>query len=269
MRKVMRFLLGLVACGVLVYAAVNLADYVRESNRSISLKENLIDDAVVTRAKSETPETTKKSETVSTVSQNDDPNAAQTVHETAPIQVDFNVLADTNEDIIGWLYSEDTPINLPIVQSSDNDYYLRRMIDGTWNSSGSLFADCRNASDFSDHNTIIYGHNMKNDEMFGTLPNYEEQSYYDEHPVMWLLTPDGDYKIELVAGYVTEDTDDVYSLDQSEEAVYATVQQVIEKSTFTTDVTIHQGDRFLTLSTCSYEYDNARYVLIGRLIPLQ
>lgn len=269
MRRLIRILLGLAACGVFVYAGLNLVDYIRESNRSISLKENLIDDAVVTRAASETPETTKKPETVSTVSQNDDPNAAQTVHETAPIQVDFNVLADTNEDIIGWLYSEDTPINLPIVQSSDNDYYLRRMVDGTWNSSGSLFADCRNTSDFSDNNTIIYGHNMKNDEMFGTLPNYEEQSYYDEHPVMWLLTPDGDYKIELVAGYVTEDTDDVYSLDQSEEAVFAMVQQGIAESTFIPDAAVHREDRFLTLSTCSYEYENARYVLIGRLIPLQ
>lgn len=262
MRRWMRFLLGLAACGVLVYAAVNLADYVRESNRSISLKENLIDDAVAIRD-------SEASDTAPERNQETDANAVQTVHETAPIEVDFDVLAETNEDIIGWLYSENTPINLPVVQSGDNDYYLHRMVDGTWNSSGTLFADCRNASDFSDQNTIIYGHNMKNDEMFGTLPNYEEQAYYDEHPVIWLLTPSGDYKLELVAGYVTEPTSDVYSIDQSEEAVFAMVQQGIEKSTFTTDAIIHRGDRFLTLSTCSYEYDNARYVLIGRLLPLQ
>lgn len=264
MSRWMRFLLGLAACGELVYAAVNLADYVRESNRSINLKEKLIDDAVAIRdseASDAAPEPNQENDYTD--------NTVQTVHETAPIEVDFSVLAETNEDIIGWLYSEDTPINLPVVQSSDNDYYLRRMVDGTWNSSGTLFADCRNASDFSDHNTIIYGHNMKNYEMFGTLPNYEKQSYYDEHPVMWLLTPGGDYKLELVAGYVTEATSDVYSFDQSEEAAFAMVQQGIEKSTFTTDAVIHREDRFLTLSTCSYEYDNARYVLIGRLLPLQ
>ena len=264
MKRLLRFLLGLAACGVLVYASVNLAGYIRESNRSISLKEELIDDAVVVRNSA-----AEASDTPPNLNQTVEQNTAQISHETAPIEVDFDALAEKNGDIIAWLYSEDTPINLPVVQSTDNDYYLRRMIDGTWNSSGSLFADCRNASDFSDQNTIIYGHNMKNDEMFGTLPNYKDQSYYDEHPVMWLLTPNGDYKIELVAGYVTETTSDVYSFDQSEEAVFSTVQQVIENSTFTTDAVIHQGDRFLTLSTCSYEYDNARYVLIGRLVPLQ
>ena len=163
---------------------------------------------------------------------------------------------------------EDTPINLPIVQAEDNDYYLRRLIDGTWNSSGTLFADYRNAADFSDSNTIIYGHNMKNKGMFGTLSNYKEQSYYDEHPIMWLLTPDGNYKVELIAGYVTSSTSEIYSIGNTEEEMFALAEQSIEKSTFASDFQVSQGDRFVTLSTCSYEYDNARYVLIGRLIPL-
>lgn len=273
MRKVIRFLLGLIACGVLVYAGVNLADYIRESNKSIALKEALIEDAVVTRnpaaEPTETPEAVETPEASFAVNQIGEQDTQQTVHPAAPIQVDFDVLAETNGDIVGWLYSEDTPINLPVVQSGDNDAYLRRMVDGTWNSSGTLFVDYRNASDFSDNNTIIYGHNMKNDEMFGTLPNYKDQSYYDAHPVMWLMTPNGDYQIELVAGYVTETSSEVYNFEQSEDAVFATVQQVIENSTFTSNVTVHRGDRFLTLSTCSYEYENARYVLIGRLTPLE
>ena len=247
MRKLLRFLLGLAACGALVFGTVNLAGYLRESRQSVRLNEELIEDAVEVRPFQ--PE--------------DDPA------EGVPIQVDFEVLAETNGDIIGWLYSEDTPINLPVVQSSDNERYLRRLVDGSWNSSGALFADYRNAGDFSDPNTVIYGHNMKNGKMFGTLPNYKRQAYYDEHPQMWLLTPDRNYKVELVAGYVTPTTSDVYSFDQSEEAVLAAVRQAIEKSTFTADAETAQGDRFLTLSTCSYEYDNARYVLIGRLIALR
>lgn len=263
MRRILRFLLGLIACGVLVFATINLTDYIRESNQSTNLNENLIGDAVVIK----NPDA-KEPDTDSISTQEMESDAEQIPTETAPIEVNFDVLLEKNEDIIGWLYSEDTPINLPIVQSTDNDYYLRRLIDGTWNSSGTLFADYRNAGDFTDNNTIIYGHNMKNKEMFGTLPYYKEQSYFNEHPVMWLLTPAGNYKIELVAGYVTSTTSDVYSFDQSEEDVFATVQQAVEKSTFRTDVEISQGDRFLTLSTCSYEYDNARYVLIGQLIPL-
>ncbi len=262
MRKILRFLIGLAACGALLYGTVNLAAYIQQSKQSVNLNENLIDDAVHLNAPA------SQSSKAAPLSEQET-DAAQIPRETAPIEVDFDVLLEKNEDIVGWLYSEDTPINLPVVQSNDNDYYLRRLIDGTGNNSGTLFVDYRNDRTFSDRNTIIYGHNMKNKEMFGTLPNYKEQSYFDEHPMMWLLTLDGDYKIELVAGYVTPTSSDVYSFEQSEGDVLAMVQQAVEKSTFHTDIEINPGDRFLTLSTCSYEYDNARYVLIGRMIALE
>ena len=255
-------MIGLAACGALLYGTVNLAAYIQQSKQSINLNENLIDDAVHLN------DPASQSSKADPVSEHET-DTAQIPRETAPIEVDFDVLLEKNEDIVGWLYSEDTPINLPVAQSSDNDYYLRRLIDGTGNNSGTLFVDYRNDRTFSDRNTIIYGHNMKNKEMFGTLPNYKEQSYFDEHPMMWLLTLDGDYKIELVAGYVTPTSSDVYSFEQSEEDVLAMVQQAVEKSTFHTDLEINPGDRFLTLSTCSYEYDNARYVLIGRMIALE
>lgn len=263
MRKLFRFLLGLTACGVLAFATYNLVAYVQESNQSTNLNENLIEEAVA--VKDPAPQSSNLD---SITEQKSESDTEQLPMETAPIEVDFEVLWETNEDVVGWIYCEDTPINFPVVQAEDNDYYLRRLIDGTWNSSGTLFADYRNAADFSDSNTIIYGHNMKNKGMFGTLSNYKEQSYYDEHPLMWLLTPDGNYKVELIAGYVTSSTSEIYSIGQPEEEVLALAEQSIEKSTFISDVQVLQGDRFVTLSTCSYEYDNARYVLIGRLIPL-
>ncbi len=263
MRKLFRFLLGLTACGVLAFATYNLVAYVQESNQSTNLNENLIEEAVA--VKDPAPQSSNLD---SITEQESESDREQLPMETAPIEVDFEVLWETNEDVVGWIYCEDTPINFPIVQAEDNDYYLRRLIDGTWNSSGTLFADYRNAADFSDSNTIIYGHNMKNKGMFGTLPNYKEQSYYDEHPLMWLLTPDGNCKVELIAGYVTSSTSEIYSIGKTEEEMFALAEQSIEKSTFTSDFQVLQGDRLVTLSTCSYEYDNARYVLIGRLIPL-
>ena len=263
MRKLFRFLLGLTACGVLAFATYNLVAYVQESNQSTNLNENLIEEAVA--VKDPAPQS---SDADFPAEQESEANTEQLPMETAPIEVDFEVLWETNEDVVGWIYCEDTPINFPIVQAEDNDYYLSRLIDGTWNSSGTLFADYRNAADFSDSNTIIYGHNMKNKGMFGTLPNYKEQSYYDEHPLMWLLTPDGNYKVELIAGYVTSSTSEIYSIGKTEEEVLILAEQSIEKSTFASDFQVSQGDQFVTLSTCSYEYDNARYVLIGRLIPL-
>ena len=263
MRKLFPFLVGLAACGVLAFAMFNLVDYLRESNQSTNLNESLIDKAVA--VKDPAPQSSNLD---SITEQESESDTEQLPMETAPIEVDFEVLWETNEDVVGWIYCEDTPINFPIVQAEDNDYYLRRLIDGTWNSSGTLFADYRNAADFSDSNTIIYGHNMKDKGMFGTLSNYKEQSYYDGHPIMWLLTPDGNYKVELIAGYVTSSTSDIYSIGNTEEEMFALAEQSIEKSTFASDFQVSQGDRFVTLSTCSYEYDNARYVLIGRLILL-
>lgn len=109
--------------------------------------------------------------------------AIKPVSETAPIKVDFERLQEENKDIIAWLYCPDTEINYPVVQSKDNEYYLRRLLDGTWNIAGTLFMDYRNAADCSDLHTIIYGHNMKNNTMFGSLPKYSKQEYYEEHSV--------------------------------------------------------------------------------------
>ena len=260
MRKIFRFLLGLTACSVLLFSGINLVAYIRESNQSNRLNENLVEEAVVVKEA-----VTQSGNSESTLEEETD--AEQIPIEAAPIEVDFEVLLETNSDVVGWLYCEDTPINFPVVQGEDNDYYLRRMIDKTWNSSGTLFVDYRNANDFTDGNTVIYGHNMKNKGMFGTLSNYKEQSYFEEHPVMWLLTPEANYKVELVAGYVTSSTSGIYSFGLSEEDIFALVEEAIRQSTFLSDFQTSQGDEFLTLSTCSYEYDNARYVLLGKLIP--
>lgn len=87
----------------------------------------------------------------------------ESVQETAPIIVDFEVLQTENKDIIAWLHCPDTKINYPVAQSEDNSYYLRRLLDGSWNTAGTIFMDYRNSADFSDRHTVIYGHNMKND----------------------------------------------------------------------------------------------------------
>ena len=189
--------------------------------------------------------------------------------EQAPITVDFNALLSQNKDVVGWLYCENTPVNYPIVQSDDNDYYLRRMLNGKYNIAGSVFMDYRCRSDYSSLNTIIYGHNMKNDSMFGTFTDYKSQGYYDEHPVLWLLTPEVNYKIELMAGYVTPSDSDAYSEFISHEELYEYIQEAKNKSTFSSPLTCSSEDRIVTLSTCSYEYDTARYVLVGKLSSLE
>ena len=177
------------------------------------------------------------------------------------ITIDFEQLLARYPNVVGWLYCEGTPINYPVMQSNDNDYYLRRLPGGTYNTAGSLFADYRCGEIGETNNYIIYGHNMKNGTMFSSLTKYKSQSYYDEHPTLHLLTPDGDYTIELIGGFVSNPTGDVYHTDLT----YETVRELLRHSTFKSTVDVSYEDSFITLSTCSYEYENARYVVIGWL----
>ena len=192
----------------------------------------------------------------------------ETEKEYAPITVDFESLRRENKEIVAWIHCPDTVIDYPVVQAADNSYYLNRLVDGRINPAGTLFLDCRNASDFSDLNSIIYGHHMKNNTMFGTLEEYLEQAYYEEHPVMYLLTPGQDFKVELYLGYVTEDTAEVYALPMNEEYRARVLSSGLNRTTFSSAASLDNGDRLLTLSTCTYEYDDARYVVMGILREL-
>lgn len=185
--------------------------------------------------------------------------------EDVPISVNFEALWEKNRDVVAWLYCAETRINYPIVQAEDNDYYLIRMLNGAYNKGGSIFMDYRNSSDFSDVNTVIYGHNMKNGSMFGDLEKYKDQEYYAEHPGMWLITPEKTYKIELLVGCLTEADSEIYTFPMTQEYKDEVMNRFFRKSTFQTDASVEQADRLITLSTCSYEFDDARYVVIGTL----
>lgn len=191
------------------------------------------------------------------------------VMEFAPISVNFDLLLQENSDVLGWLYCEGTPINYPVMRSADNADYLHRDLNGKYLYSGSLFVDYRCSAVGTDRNHIIYGHNMKNDTMFGTLDEYKGQAYYDEHPVLYYLTPERSYKVELFAGLVTKADSEVYSPHFRDAEVFETfLRDLRENSTFRSDVSVTKDDHIVTLSTCSYEFNNARYVIFGKLTQL-
>lgn len=188
----------------------------------------------------------------------------------SPISVDFDTLMNTNADIRAWLYSPDTKIDYPVVQSKDNSYYLYRFMDGSYNPSGTLFVDYRNMSDFSSKNTVIYGHHMGDGSMLASLVEYADQTYYDEHPYMYLNTPDGNYRLDIFAGFVTWYDSRVYTFEfESRTEFEEWVNLMRGYSDFSCSVKIGLDDRIVTLSTCTYEYDNARYVLMAKLVPLE
>lgn len=188
--------------------------------------------------------------------------------EAAPITIDFVSLLEQNGDVVGWIYCQDTPINYPVVQAKDNDKYLRRDLNGKYLVSGTVFVDYRNSAIGEDRNYIVYGHNMKDGTMFSSLAKYKEQSYYDQHPVLYFLTPTGDYKIELYAGIVVKRDALIYVPNPDEIGFSEFLINAKEKSTFKSEIEITENDTLITLSTCSYEYNHARYIVIGKLDKL-
>ncbi len=184
--------------------------------------------------------------------------------ETGIIQVDFAALQAQYPDVVGWLYCEGTPINYPVVQADDNDYYLRRDIDGNSLVSGTLFADYRNRQLCEEPCTIIYGHNMDDNSMFGTLPDYDD-AYYAAHPVIWFLTPEKNFKIALCAGVIVAQDAAIYQQPADPETLDDLIKNSRAQSTFSADVTVRADDRLLILSTCANHDSTKRYLLIGKV----
>lgn len=196
-------------------------------------------------------------------------NEIQLDDEVCPIEIDFAALSQRNSDIVGWLYCPDTVINYPVTQYDDNMYYLHKDIDGNYSSYGTLFVECLCQKDTGSTNTIIYGHHMNDGKMFAKLVDYSYQNYYDEHPVFYYLTPTRNYRVELFTGYVTSMTSDTYSISfDNIDANRAWLDSVKSQSRFQANVDVQPGDKILTLSTCTYDYDDARFVVLGKLVPI-
>lgn len=188
----------------------------------------------------------------------------------APVRVDFEALQKINKEITGWIYCEKTDINYPVLQGADNDFYLNHTYDKKQARAGSVFVEALNAPAFADANTIIYGHHMKDGSMFASLENWSSQAYYEEHPALWLLTPKQDYRIVLFSGYTTTADSDTYTIfEGASEAFDDYLKAVSENSDFHTDAVWDGEKKFVVLSTCSYAFEDARYVLHGMLMPCE
>lgn len=239
MRKLTKQILLLISLSVFLFSAYQIYSYKVEEKRNQNLNQKLIEKAVVKSKES-----------------------FEVQEETLPIQVDFSVLQQINPDIIGWLYCEDTPINYPVVQSKDNAYYLDKSVDKQENNAGSIFMDYRNQKDMTNNHTILYGHNMKNHTMFGTLENYKKQEYYDQHKTMYFFTPEKEYRIHLFAGCSISVESEIYDLEKMD---MDKKRKWMKKSDFKSDIELTEEEMVITLSTCAYEYDGARYVVMGEL----
>ena len=238
MKKVLYYVVLAILVGVFLFSGYKIYSYYAEKKASTDLNEEIVREYTI-RKTGEAKEY---------------------------FEVDFDQLCQQNGDVTAWLYLPDSVINYPVLQHGDNDYYLTRQIAGSYNKNGSIFMDYRCASDFSDRNTIIYGHHMRTGNMFGKLVNYKSDSYYQQHDHMYIMTPQVTYRLDLLCGAVVEPDDPIYAVEPTEEALSA----CMSRSTFYTKLDWPGEEaRLVTLSTCSYEFEDARYIVIGVLTPLE
>jgi SrtB family sortase len=173
-------------------------------------------------------------------------------------------------DVVGWLAIPNTQIDYPFVQGSDNDHYLHRDLDQNQSQAGTIFMDYRNSKDFSDFNTIIFGHNMRNGSMFGELRNFTDQDFFDNNGTGIIFLATETYEVEFMAfAVIGPDDAAIYNPSIATEADrLAFLSYIRSVARHYRDIGITKEDRIITLSTCSYEFSDARMVLIGRVLPL-
>ena len=184
------------------------------------------------------------------------------------IKINWKKLLKKYPDIKAWIYCKGTVLNYPVVQGKDNSQYLHRMINGEWNAKGTLFLDARHKKIFKEFPTIIYGHHMHDGTMFGSLVKYREDKYYRKHKTIKLYTPKQNYNMEII-GVCTipaksERYDLAYEDDESKQEYLNWIDEATETKC---EATATVDDDIVMLSTCTYEYDNARCVVYGKLVP--
>ncbi len=183
---------------------------------------------------------------------------------------DWAALQKKYKNIRAWLKQDGTVINYPVAQAKDNQYYLYRLLNGKWNVKGTLFIDYRNRHPFHDFLTVIYGHRMKDRSMFWHIADYRNTSYYSKYPEMTLYTPDENYTLKIFAAATIPADSPKYKFDfSSRQGKQDYLDWIQKKTVLHTDVTVSASDRIVMLSTCTYEYKNARAVVFAKLVKKQ
>ena len=165
-------------------------------------------------------------------------------------------------DALGWLYIPNTAISYPVMQSDDNDYYLSHAYDGSYLKAGSVFLDYRCESRFMNPINILYAHNMKNGSMFAGVLSFTNESYFESHRYGWLATPETVYRIDFFSCARADWHDELYN---GSSPISEWIPRIYDKSVVSREMTYSDEDRFISLSTCSYEFQNARTILTGKL----
>jgi len=187
----------------------------------------------------------------------------------APFVVDWDYHREQAPNIVGWIQNPGTVINYPIVQGTDNDFYLDHLPNGRRNAMGSIFLDYRHAADFSGQTILIYGHNMASGDKFSSLRRYTDRAFFEDHPTIYIFTPRGNFVIEIFAGYnIDTSVEHPPASFASEEQFNNFMDDLRRRSFIRSDFHAEFGDQLVYLVTCTYAGTTPwRTVIIGRLVP--
>ena len=186
--------------------------------------------------------------------------------EEVAFSVDFAKLQSINPEAVGWIrFDEPSQISYPLVKGPDNSKYLTTTFEGKKNSAGTLFVDVDNSGDFTDRNTFIYGHNMKNGSMFGQLRKYKNKDFGKEHPYFYIYTPDGkETTYQVFAVSVVKDTSESYKKwYNTDEEFLDYIQYIRSIAGYKTDVEVGVDSKIVSLSTCTNVSDDERLLVHG------
>jgi len=180
--------------------------------------------------------------------------------------VDFAKLKEINSDTAAWLrFDEPAQISYPVVKGSDNSKYLHTTFEGKKNAAGTLFMDFENELDFSDRNTFIYGHNMKNGSMFGQLRKYKAKEFCEANPYFYIYTPDGkETTYQIFAVSIVKDTSEGYQKWYADDKAFLDYVKLVRGlSLYAVDVEVKADAHIVSLSTCTNVRDDERLLVQG------
>ena len=181
------------------------------------------------------------------------------------LSVDFARLKNINSDVCAWLQGQGGLVNYPVVQGSDNSYYLKHLIDGSYNGNGTLFVHAQNHF-LQDDVTYIFGHHMQSGAMFGSLKKYDSSSYYWSNPEFKLYTPNKTYTLKIYAVYYGTGTDQITFNYSSEASFNSAMAKYASRSLHSPQVNVSYGDKLVCLCTCAYQVDDGRYFVLCKVM---
>jgi len=178
-----------------------------------------------------------------------------------------NSLYNKYKDYRGWIKVDNTNIDYPIVQGKDNSFYLDKDINKNYISSGSIFMNYLN-NGFKDDNTVLFGHNMRNKTLFAQLKKYKEKEFFYGNNDIEIEIEDGKtLKYKVFSAYVTDANDNYIKTTFDNKTQYKEFLEIIKnKSIYKPNIDVNENDKIITLSTCSYEFNDARMVVHGKLL---